>query len=810
MLTSALVSLSTVLNTCKASSHGAEDEAARSAPGLVLDKTAGFCVWSLKEDTSNRNISPALKAADKAAPTETSIINTSTAEITDPVITGTLTETPEGALLLYFGPDEFRAKAKVLKLTSPKQMFDMSQRFLDLAFAEKAKTDNFVLTLCNNAYESPPDRGIGDIERFWFRSITAQSLVHSRLAEANAETAREHYEHIVSLINAYESYFKDLQCNSTTQEKIKFNFIDLCHFAAKAYGHLSSIYDADHSITKETARYTALKSIQYGEDYILRLNMLAKEAKKVKDEKSIKLLEIKQSLLLTVKNNLMVAYFSVYQYAYFDKNQHLHEAYSHKIKGFYSELKKSAEFNQNSMKIRDALRLFDESQKSTSGALANYKKARTAEKTVELLRLVQAQDENKKVSKNELMNDQWKKVLLQIELDIKTAIAKKTIAQPNAVSFESLAFIAELENMIFKTIDSGEYVTSETLPPSFVLTKTKHFSVISLRDTVAELQNIYREYQKIFGSEKFLSAYCQYPLAFLYAGDIDGALARVNAFESVSGESDETPNALSRCVAALVKSLHGNYADLLALQEEASDIVAQRNAARQQNRKKAHSAKVDSIGRAQKELAEAAAARSKAEGIVEERRRERMISRSQAGDIAGGSVTYYDLVSTGASKAEKKLRHEKAQHKKMAEAAYEDSSRDHEKISVMPASSDTSESDSEISTLKLSELYNLSGVARDVNEKIEAGSWDFTRQDLVAYYVAMGCEKRSGRGSHEVVEFGSSFAFSKDGELITVLSDFGGALTLPRWDDTVPHYLRKQIQVAREKLTRFAKRVRDL
>ncbi|MDP5012371.1 MAG: hypothetical protein NWQ29_01530, partial [Alphaproteobacteria bacterium] len=167
---------------------------------------------------------------------------------------------------------------------------------------------------------------------------------------------------------------------------------------------------------------------------------------------------------------------------------------------------------------------------------------------------------------------------------------------------------------------------------------------------------------------------------------------------------------------------------------------------------------------------------------------------------------YDDAISTVQSKAEKRWRHEEAQRKKVieAEAAYEDSFSTDKKLSA--SASDTSESDNEISASKLSELYNLRGVALAVNDKIEAGSWDFTRHDLVAYYEAMGCEKRSGKGSHEVIEFANSFMFSKDGEVITVLSDFGGALTLPRWEDTVPYYLRKQIQVAQEKLARLAQK----
>ncbi|MDP4725576.1 MAG: hypothetical protein NWS47_04735 [Alphaproteobacteria bacterium] len=425
LLTSALVTQSTLFNTCKASSHGAEEEAS-CISGLVLDKTAGFYVWSLKEDTSNRKtISPQKDPSNKAVSAETSLANTSSAEVSGPIITGPLTDTTEGALLLYFGPAQNPKNAKVLKLTSPQQMLDMSQRFLDLAFAEK---DDLVLKLCTTCYESPEDRALGDIERFSFRSITAQSLVHIRLAEENKETASEHYEHIISLMNGYEQFFKGRQCNPTTQEKIETNFIDLCHFACKAYGHLSSLYDADSSITKETVYNTALKSIRYGEDFILRLKTLAKKVKDEKHTTLAKFLEAKQSLLPKMKNDLMVTYFSAYQYAYFDNNPHLYKAYRDKIEGLYSELKKSTEFRQSSMKIMDAIRLFERSHTSTSGAFARHKEVRAAESTVELIQLIESINESKIKSKIQLINDKWKNIMFQIKLDIKKAIAKRTIS----------------------------------------------------------------------------------------------------------------------------------------------------------------------------------------------------------------------------------------------------------------------------------------------------------------------------------------------------------------------------------------------
>ena len=97
----------------------------------------------------------------------------------------------------------------------------------------------------------------------------------------------------------------------------------------------------------------------------------------------------------------------------------------------------------------------------------------------------------------------------------------------------------------------------------------------------------------------------------------------------------------------------------------------------------------------------------------------------------------------------------------------------------------------------LADLYPFTHQNKAVNTAIENNTWQFTRSELSQYFQSMGCEIKSGKGSHEKVSLPTSLQVIKDGKLITILSDIGGALTLPKWDKTVPHYLRPQILEAR-------------
>jgi hypothetical protein len=107
------------------------------------------------------------------------------------------------------------------------------------------------------------------------------------------------------------------------------------------------------------------------------------------------------------------------------------------------------------------------------------------------------------------------------------------------------------------------------------------------------------------------------------------------------------------------------------------------------------------------------------------------------------------------------------------------------------------------------ELYpHLTAGVREVDEEIENGTWKFTRAQFENYLTVIGCINKMPGGSHEKGALPKGALVTLNGELITIMNDFGGALTLPEWDqDFVPYYLRKQILIARKKLMALAIKV---
>lgn len=118
----------------------------------------------------------------------------------------------------------------------------------------------------------------------------------------------------------------------------------------------------------------------------------------------------------------------------------------------------------------------------------------------------------------------------------------------------------------------------------------------------------------------------------------------------------------------------------------------------------------------------------------------------------------------------------------------------------------------------LTELFGLTGVAVDVDREIVDGACRFTREDLKAYFEALGCTY-SHEGSHPKLSFPEEFTFSathlddRDGKTIAVLCEIGGAVTVaPTRDgtnDQWPSYFIKQILNARRILCDNFVKARD-
>lgn len=154
----------------------------------------------------------------------------------------------------------------------------------------------------------------------------------------------------------------------------------------------------------------------------------------------------------------------------------------------------------------------------------------------------------------------------------------------------------------------------------------------------------------------------------------------------------------------------------------------------------------------------------------------------------------------------KRLRHEEAERARQESAmaagrAEADVGNDDE-----PALPVTTTPTVEELPFSLIDLYGLTGKSATLDGKIESGNFNFSRRDFRTYLTNLGCEQRSGRGSHEVVNFSGLQIFERNGQLV-FMDGFQGFLTLPEWSGTdVPIYLRKQISGARKVLKAIKER----
>lgn len=88
---------------------------------------------------------------------------------------------------------------------------------------------------------------------------------------------------------------------------------------------------------------------------------------------------------------------------------------------------------------------------------------------------------------------------------------------------------------------------------------------------------------------------------------------------------------------------------------------------------------------------------------------------------------------------------------------------------------------------------------RRVEAEIDAQTWGLTREEIEAYCLQLGCTLRRSRGSHRKVTLPELVWVEKDGEVLPLFSEWVGMLILPKWTDQVPFYLRRSLQLIRDR-----------
>ncbi len=319
-----------------------------------------------------------------------------------------------------------------------------------------------------------------------------------------------------------------------------------------------------------------------------------------------------------------------------------------------------------------------------------------------------------------------------------------------------------------------------------------------------DLEKIYRVYIDTLGEDQF-KAFISYSLStFILCNDVNAAYRYACVFSILLREKNiEIEDMKLRYQMAYVKALSNDYADFEALQHEKLErkARAESKAAARAVERLAVSAEVE----IRKSLNEQRTEQLRAEVLA----RAQQKRREQAAILDSKKVTETVVASQGSSsksKAEKKQSHverNEERAKQIAEEIVAKAVAEEKQAAeaLVAAAKEELPAENAVVQLPLGDLYGLTGTPQDVDMSIESNEWQFTREDLYLYFAALGCEQRPNNGSHAIFQLPESHLFYKDGVLVSVFFDEGGSLTLPPWDKNyVPHYLKKQINGARDKL----------
>ncbi|MBN9412584.1 MAG: hypothetical protein J0H12_01480 [Candidatus Paracaedimonas acanthamoebae] len=314
---------------------------------------------------------------------------------------------------------------------------------------------------------------------------------------------------------------------------------------------------------------------------------------------------------------------------------------------------------------------------------------------------------------------------------------------------------------------------------------------------------LYKIYRDTVPGKTFTLVLRKVLSAYTGEGRIQEALERAEILRKLENESKDGVSFETRFLIASLKNLLGDHADWLELEAEQERIEKAK-----QNKKisrvvcatQAHVAQIKQVERQKVEEDQKKAAEQQKRDETYQRLR----SEKQHGAMYVASSSRCEAdPSRQEEKAAKRARHEQAIKDRLemdvrdtsfpvSECASSSNEPDHKPLTFYDIRQRRlAESDRDPRTL--SDFFKFSHANKTVNTAIEKGTWQFTRGQLAEYFRNMQCDVKSGKGSHEKVSLPHLLQIIKEGEVITILSDMGGALTLPEWEKIVPHYLRPQI-----------------
>ena len=662
----------------------------------------------------------------------------------------------------------------VRAFSSVKEMLDYAKAFEDLANAKRYEDVIKADSLAPSLHKLSP-LSLSDLERYQFSRVSALCLTFNFFAEQNTlrpDIQRDYFEQSIKVLNQYYDYFsQEISQIPLIRERMLSNCFVIGQLLADVYGKRTA---------QEAEMFNQTGVLPYLWKLIARIQQTIKIGEQLQDILDEKPEESKKELLVEVVKKLSLLktkLISTYTTLSAGLPQDVAAKLGTKIRILEKEVKQGEDerFSQDVALLRQIREKQQEKEQITnripgSREVERRRNAQIGTLNNDLTNLAKELRgaKGKGVPFKTILQEQYRRIHF-IPMD----------STDNAIKIMSI--IAKAEDMVIQELEQQNSVLRQSPSLKGVLTP------------------VYQIMADLLGTNALLEKTAFLVGSFVRSGDLEGAVIRGQILADLELQKQGTVSLINRTLVAMVKNLQGDHEDWLALEQECTEKINAKKARKKEKRKQArlrHAEQIKMAVQAEQVAtdrlvlpAQPAASMPKALAVI----------KHTQSEWQHEFLTPY--VPAAQLKQEKQQRHEASLKRK--EEELKEKEREEEEITAVAPQSivpDSFEDALKVEDYSLREVYDLKGLALRVDEAIEEGTWSVTRPEMQAYFEAMGCVYKPGKGSHSKISLPQSLHVMHQGNLITIFNERGGALTLPHWEKHVPYYLRDQILIARKKL----------
>jgi hypothetical protein len=354
-------------------------------------------------------------------------------------------------------------------------------------------------------------------------------------------------------------------------------------------------------------------------------------------------------------------------------------------------------------------------------------------------------------------------------------------------------------------------INNQQVIPSIKELEQKIQQELIASNSIATLLDIYQAYGKLVQIDLVIKQLKTLILpAFLTSHDIRGALDRVEVLSNLETQQGNNIDEI-RWLRAAICNLNGDHSEWEKIEQETQLLQKENREKKDAEKKQQEQQQAARIRQYQQKIL---TEKEKLENSKQKINTNSRITPSTKGTVLTTNEDVDNQISSTTSlkehKEAKMQRHEEAEIQREKQKNQENATQ--EGLKKQPNLSSSLNStisepvfEDQNNLPKISDLYkSLSRNSKKVDKEIEDDTWRFSRENLISYFRNLECNDKPG-GKHPKVSLPQTTIITFKGATIAILNDLGGALTLPRWDNTnrngqVPIYLRPQILKAREKL----------